>query len=137
MSFPLSFSQRHRYPSSEPGISLDAILKFGHKEFQCKAKIDTGAQYCLFSREVGELLGIEIESGIKITLDTLGGPLIAFGHEITLGTLGLLFNTTVYFGKDNLPRNLLGREGWLRLLRLAIIDYDEEIYLSHYNDWSE
>jgi hypothetical protein len=135
MSFPWNFSQRHKYPALEIGITLDTILKFADQEFQCKAKVDTGAQYCLFEREIGEFLGIDVENGVRRNLGTLAGPLTAFGHEITLGTLGLFFETTVYFSeRENLPRNLLGREGWLRLIRLAIVDYDEELYLSPYDE---
>jgi hypothetical protein len=135
MSFSLNFSQRHIYQSLDTGITLNTILRFGAQEFQCKAKVDTGAQYCLFTREIGELLGIEVENGISRDLGTLTGTLTAFGHEVTLGTSGIFFASTVYFSKnERLPRNLLGREGWLRLLRFAIIDYDEEIYLSRYDD---
>jgi hypothetical protein len=32
----------------------------------------------------------------------------------------------------NLPRNLLGRQGWLRNLKLGIVDYDYLLYLSAY-----
>jgi hypothetical protein len=135
MSFPLHFSQRYKYDSLEDGITLDTILRYGNKEFQGKAKVDTGAHYCLFAREIGEWLEIDVESGIQRELGTLRGAFTAFGHEITLGTLGFFFDTTVYFAKDeNLTRNLLGRHGWLMLLRLAIIDYDAEIYLSRYDD---
>jgi hypothetical protein len=64
-----------------------------------------------------------------------GGSLIAFGHSVTLHTLGLEFDSVVYFAADyGLERNLLGREGWLQKVRLAIIDYDSTIYLSPYNE---
>jgi hypothetical protein len=33
----------------------------------------------------------------------------------------------------NLRRNLLGRQGWLRKLRIAVIDYDNLLYLSVYD----
>ena len=36
----------------------------------------------------------------------------------------------------NLRRNLLGRRGWLQLLRLGIVDYGNELYLSRYDDES-
>ena len=40
----------------------------------------------------------------------------------------------VYFAKHpGLQRNLLGRRGWLRNFRLAVIDYDNLLYLSEYN----
>ncbi len=87
---------------------MDVILRYGENDFQCEAKIDTGAQYCLFSREIGEILGIDIESGIRREFRTLTGTLTAFGHELTIGTLGELFDATVYFAEEyNLPRTFL------------------------------
>jgi hypothetical protein len=51
-----------------------------------------------------------------------------------LQTGELIFQSTVYCAKHpGLPRNLLGRRGWLRNLRLAIIDYDNLLYLSDYH----
>lgn len=64
----------------------------------------------------------------------LTGSLEAFGHQVTLQTGELIFQSTVYFAKyPGVQRNLLGRQGWLRNLRLAIIDYDNLLYLSDYN----
>ena len=46
----------------------------------------------------------------------------------------LAFESRVYFAKHpGLPRNVLGRQGWLRNLRLAVIDYDSLLYLSAYD----
>jgi hypothetical protein len=40
----------------------------------------------------------------------------------------------VYFAKyPGLPRNILGRQGWLHNRRLAVIDYDNLLYLSAYD----
>jgi len=89
----------------------------------------------MFAREIGEDLGLDIEAGAPMTLETLTGKFIAYGHELTLDLLETQFYSTVYFPAERgLRRNLLGREGWLQLVRLAIIDYDEELYLSLYND---
>lgn len=135
MAYQLSFDVRYEYDSLAKGLTLDVALGQGAIQAGCKAKIDTGSQYCLFDRELGEDLGIEIESGQRIELHTLTGSMTAFGHEITLQTLGLTFQTFVYFPLNyNLQRNLLGRQGWLQLVRLAIIDYDNELYLSPYDD---
>ena len=63
------------------------------------------------------------------------GNFVAFGHEIILEGLEEKIHSTVYFASEkNFRRNLLGREGWLQRLRLAIIDYDEELYLSSYDE---
>jgi hypothetical protein len=66
-------------------------------------------------------------------LGGLAGGLDAFGHNVTLQTGDIAFQSFVYFAKyPNLPRNLLGRRGWLRNLRLGLIDYDNLLYLSAY-----
>ncbi len=135
MPFQLSFDLRHKYKSSDDGITVEANLQRGDLFVVADAKIDCGAEVCLFSREIGERLGIEIESGLPKILGTLTGDFLGYGHELTIKTLGLEFQSIVYFSEfENLPRNFLGRNGWLRLVRLAIIDYDEELYLSLYND---
>jgi hypothetical protein len=136
MPFPITFEIQQVYSSVEEGITIPAILVLGNTTVSFQAKIDPGAQVCLFQREIGEELGIDIESGLQIRLGSLtGGSLIAFGHSVTLHTLGLEFDSVVYFAADyGLERNLLGREGWLQKVRLAIIDYDSTIYLSPYNE---
>ncbi len=121
----------------ESGITLETILRHGDRVVHRGAKVDTGSQYCIFSREIGEDLGLEIESGWRQEVQSLAGTLITFGHEITLETLGLEFTTFVLFSEmRKLPRNLLGRSGWLQMVRFAIIDYDQLLYLSLYGDES-
>ncbi len=78
---------------------------------------------------------VEIETGTPKTLSTLTGRLRAFGHEMVLQTLGLEFQTFVYFAKSyEVRRNILGRQGWLQLVRLGLVDYDSELYLSPYDE---
>lgn len=135
MAFQLNFDIRHEYPSHESGITIETVLSRGEKRFLAEAKVDTGAHLCLFERQIGEYLEIEIESGVRKTMTTLAGSFTAFGHEVTLQTLGLTFQTFVYFAADyHIHRNILGRQGWLQLVRLAIIDYDNELYLSPYDN---
>jgi hypothetical protein len=97
--------------------------------------VDCGASVCLFSHEDGLDLGIPIEQGIPLRLHGLTGSLDAYGHEVTLQTGDIAFQSLVYFAKyPGLQRNLLGRQGWLRNLRFAVIDYDNLLYLSPYDD---
>lgn len=62
----------------------------------------------------------------------------AFGHDVFLQAGGLVFESRVYFAKyPGLPRNVLGRQGWLRNLRMAVIDYDSLLYLNTYDSFAE
>ena len=129
--YQLDFQKYSQYDSFESGITVEAILRFGDAETSCFAKVDTGAEICLFRREIGEFLEIVVESGYKKRLSTLVGGLSVFGHNVELETLGLKFETLVYFAEDYaLDRNLLGRQGWLQLIRLGLDDYKSEIYIS-------
>lgn len=134
MSKELSFDHEYRYDDEEEGIPLPIKLTFGGRTVAVTAKVDTGAAVCLFRHEIGLKLGVPIDQGIPITLGGLTGKLEAYGHEVTLQTGELNFQSLVYFAKyPNLPRNLLGRRGWLRNLRLGLIDYDNLLYLSDYD----
>lgn len=130
----LSFSEEVVYKDSEDGIPLEIRLTYAGTQLDVIAKVDTGSAVCLFSYEDGLDLGIPIEQGIRLKLLSLNGSLEAFGHEVTLQSGAIAFQSLVYFAKyPGLPRNLLGRQGWLRNLKLAVIDYDNLLYLSAYN----
>jgi hypothetical protein len=59
-------------------------LSHGEKTLAVWAKVDTGGEVCLFSNEIGSRLGLQVEQGIPTTLDSLGGPIEAFGHSVGL-----------------------------------------------------
>ncbi|PYS63381.1 MAG: hypothetical protein DMF74_10285 [Acidobacteria bacterium] len=68
-------------------------------------------------------------------METLTGVLTAYGHEVVLETLGVQLQTLVYFAEGaEMRRNLLGRQGWLQLVRIGLVDYDSELYLSPYDE---
>src|SRR5215468_8073725 len=133
MSFEITFSKSIPYPDVDGGIQLYVVLSRAEFRATAEAIVDSGGSVCLFSREVGVSLGLNIETGIPKRLDYLGGPIDSFGHEVTLETVGLTFQSTVYFAKyPNLPRNILGRQGWLRNIKLGLVDYENMMYLSKY-----
>jgi hypothetical protein len=134
MEYLLPFAARAEYNQVESGITIEVILQFGLKSATVQAKVDTGAQVCLFQREIGEQLGLNIEHGHPPPLETLAGSLTAYGHEVKMYTLGLEVDSVIYFAADyGLKRTLLGREGWMQKIRLAIVDYDSALYLGHYD----
>lgn len=131
----LTFTQEHHYKDDDGGIPLSVTISYGAITTRVDAKVDPGASVCLFSHEEGLDLGIPIEQGVPLRLHGLAGSLDAYGHEVTLQTGDITFQSLVYFAKyPGLQRNLLGRQGWLRNLRLAVIDYDNLLYLSAYDD---
>lgn len=135
MAYSLSFENCHYYDTGKAGISLPVKLQLGTQETHFEAYVDTGASFCIFERMFGEDLGIQIESGHQITIATATGTFTAYGHTVGLCVLDYKLETIVYFAKDEgFSRNVLGRNGWLNRLRIAIIDYEGQFYLSHYDE---
>ena len=131
MSFTIEFQKKETYRSLDAGITIDVILRYANREQPCPAKVDTGAEFCLFNRTLADVLEIDVESGYREKFSTLGGGIFAYGHEIELETFGLRFQSYVYFAESYaVNRNLLGRQGWLQLVKLGLDDYKSAIYLS-------
>ena len=129
MSYTLDFLHKQVYDSRETGVAINATLRSNDLEVNCLAKIDSGSEVCLFERGIAEAIGIDVEGGYSRLFSTLTGNLTAFGHEVE--TLGLRLQSFVYFPElHSIRRNLLGRHGWLQLVKLALVDYDSTLYLS-------
>lgn len=86
MAFQLSFESQHKYATREGNLNVRTILSTATQQVHCVAAIDTGATVCLFQRELGEALDLDLETGPFIQLSTLTGTLRAYGHEVTLQT---------------------------------------------------
>lgn len=127
----IEFDVVYKYNLHSVGITVPAMLSFGDKTAEIDAKIDTGSTYCVFQRLHGELLDIEIESGLRIEIGTPVGSFSAFGHELTLTVLDIQTFSTVYFAKSEFfDRNVLGRTGWLDRLKLGLIDSEGIVLLT-------
>ncbi len=134
MPHELKFGKLHDYGASSPtdGITLTVELSVGHSLTELIASVDTGASFCIFERGYGTALGLDIEAGMMTRLRTATGTFDAFGHTLTLTTLGYSFDVMVYFAKDeSFKRNVLGRRGWLDQVRLGIIEYEGKLYIGN------
>lgn len=96
MPYQFEFEKKEIYQSLKTGITIDAILRYGNRRYDCSAKIDTGSDACLFEREIADILEIDVENGYREKFGTLTSGLIAYQHDIELETLGLRFQTKVY-----------------------------------------
>lgn len=129
----LEFDQLIRYEDGENGISVNATIGFSDKRVSVKAKVDTGASICIFERKYGEELGLDVESGLFQRVGTAVGSFNTYGFRVGLSVADLELDSMVYFSEDHaIRRNVLGRHGWIEMVRLGIVDYDRMLYLSRY-----
>ena len=134
MAYQLEFEKLVSYDLRKEGISVSVDLQFGNVRVPAEAKVDTGATTCVFGRAVAQGLGIELERGLARRFVTAAGSFIAYGHEVTLTVHGFSFDSLIFFSADEgVSRNVLGRIGWLNRLKIALIDYEGELYLSKYD----
>lgn len=132
MPFNLSFDHFIQYDSGLAGISIGIELT-AEKSVSLQAKIDTGATDCVFSRSVGEELGIDIEKGDLVQFSTATGPFRAFRNEAVLSLLGEELEASVCFAENPaFNRNVLGRHGFLDRVVIGLIDYEGALYLKRY-----
>ena len=119
----LDFTQEYLYSDETDGISIPTHLSYRGKSIVVSAKLDTGAACCLFRDEHAKDLGVPVEEGAYTILDTLGGPLESFGHEVTIQTCGLTFQASSI--SPNIPicdvtclavRAGCENSGWLSLI---------------------
>jgi hypothetical protein len=131
----LDFEKLHAYGSDKEGIEVPITLRVGQSTASFPAQLDTGAAFCVFERGYAETLGLEVESGSPLRFDTVVGSFDAFGHTLTLETLGYAFDVTVYFAAhESFTRNVLGRHGWLDQVKLGVVEYEGKLYLSRYDE---
>lgn len=134
MKYQVQFGTGYKYRDHE-GISLPIALSYGDRKASFRAALDTGASVCVFQRRHAERLGLHLEAGLPTRIATVTGTFSAYAHEVTIDVLEIKVDAMVYFAADPaMPRDVLGRMGWLDRIRLGLIHHDEQIYLSYYDD---
>lgn len=129
----LDFEIEQQYPDDVTGgIVLDVEIA-SSQNVRLKAHVDSGAAHCLFQSVYADLLGLDLDQGVKLSLSVAnGGLIVAYGHEVTMTVLGQTVNSLVYFTKDQgFQRNVLGRQGWFHHFRVALAIYESRIYLGN------
>ena len=131
----LEFTHKESYPSREIGVTLSIQLQCGLESVTIHAKVDTGAQNCIFQREYADILGLELESGVRQEFSTVVGGFTAFGHEITITACGMEVHAMAYFAENGDYRlNVLGLMGWLDRFHIALDHYNATLYLRYAGD---
>jgi len=129
----LNFEKLVNYDPGKTGITVDIEIQLEKSSVNFEAKIDTGAEACIFERIYGEKIGIEIETGERQRFSTVTGAFLTYGHSVTLITSDFEFDSYIFFAHDeSFRKNVLGRHGWLDRVIVGINDYDGKLYLSRY-----
>lgn len=132
--YRLSFAVEHDYSLSE-AITLPVLLRAADEEVRAEAYLDTGSTFCVFRRQLAEMLGMDVESGERVRLSAATGAFTTYGHSLILEAFGLAFETTIYFAEhEDFARNVLGRRGWLDRLRIGLVEYEGRLYVSRYDE---
>lgn len=133
--YQLNFEQFTIYDAGRRGITVDVQIRLLNSAVDFQTKIDTGSEACIFARNFGEKLGLEIETGEEQYFSTVTGSFKTFGHSVNLIVANLEFDSLVFFADDyNFSRNVLGRHGFLDRVIIGINDYDGKLYLNRYEN---
>ncbi|MBS1824708.1 MAG: aspartyl protease family protein [Acidobacteria bacterium] len=125
----LDFAVKHEFSSTTRGIEIDVTFDGGAR---VKAKIDTGAEFCVFQADVASMLELKLDEGEEREFSLAnGGKFKAYGHSLRFWTLESEFDSVIYFSEE-INRNVLGRNGWLNKVRVAFVDHDCLVYLSNH-----
>lgn len=94
MSWSLRFGGRLVCDPGQPSITLPVHLSVGQERLTAPAKLDTGASHSIFSREIGERLGLAVDAGQPLTIETVTGSFRCFGRAVTLAAVDIALDTT-------------------------------------------
>lgn len=132
--FSLDFDKIILFDTGKKGISINTTLKLSSNEISFQSHINTGSSFCIFERRFGEKLSLDIENGPFQNVGTATGVFRVYGFRLTLQVEDFQFDSLVYFAEDeNFKRNVLGRHGFLELVKLGLINYEGKLYLSRYS----
>jgi len=126
--FPADRSEAfpRRQSATRPVIPVTLIN--GDRKVTNLAIIDSGADLCIFHAEIGEQIGIDIESGKVQTFSGITREqLTAYFHNIKIGIGGHEYDCYAGFSRDlaNMPYGLLGQVGFFNLFNI-VFDYNKE-----------
>jgi hypothetical protein len=134
VSYQLHFTELVNYDAGQPSITVPVTLSVRQARVHCGAKVDTGSSNCIFARNLGEELGLDIESGLRLLVGTVTGNFVVYLHEVNVSLASFEFSGLVGFAEDNeFRRNVLGRRGFIEQMTLGLVDYEGKFYLGRYD----
>ena len=134
-SWQITFANRLDYGADDDIVLAITLSSDIANQVLIRAKLDTGSTFCVFQRLYADLLGLDAKRGVPQRINTATESFAAYGHEITLSVGQLEWQGVVYFAEDeNFPVNVVGRRNFLDHLRVGLVDYEQLLYLSSYDE---
>ncbi|MDP3741092.1 MAG: aspartyl protease family protein [bacterium] len=92
---------------------------------QYNALVDSGADFSISHREIGQALGLDVESGDKLTFGGVqkADAATAYLHQITLVVGGWKYTTTVGFS-DEIAEDSYGILGQKGFFDIFVVKFD-------------
>lgn len=109
-------------------------VKHGEREIHYQVLVDSGADICLFSEEVGQELGLDVRSGKTCEVFGVGGKTsIYYLHEIKIIVGGHSYGIQAGFMADVagrvMPYGLVGQKGFFDIFTVKFDLLKEEVEL--------
>lgn len=133
MTATLRFAREHHYAGDTIRLSV-WLRDASGQALHAYAFLDTGASISTFDNGIAPLLGItDLTSGREVTLRVADSrATVGYVHDVRLSILGYELTIPVCFCPD-WPvgtRNLLGMEGFLDQLTIALDHSDRRLYIN-------
>lgn len=127
---PLFLETGSQLPLTPPFPVIEVELSYQGLTKNALSLIDSGSTFSVFSRVLADELGIVVVQGRAQRLSTLGGSLLAYGHDIEIEVMSdIHYKTEALFTEYPIPRNLLGHNGFLDRVAVALRSKYALIYL--------
>lgn len=132
MKFPF-----RRYGRSVLRPVIPIHLKYGTKGLLYGALVDSGADVCLFDRQIGEALGIDVGKGERYEVLGIGGGSAVYRmHEVTLIVAEQKCKVSVGFDENESDTEshygIIGQKGLFDRFRVSFDLLGNEIELRPY-----
>jgi len=121
LEFEHRFNYRPLFLETGSQMALTPPLPVIEIELSYNGLTRTALSFSIFSRVLADELEIEVMQGRVQRLTTLGGTLLAYGHEIEIEIApNLQYKTEALFTEYPVPRNLLGHNGFFDHVAVAL-----------------
>jgi hypothetical protein len=135
MLYTLRFSDKLDYDAGLAGITVPISLELIDRRVNIEAKLDTGASECIMAHQHAMALGIDLEQGWPMSMQTATGRVMTYRHRVTLVVSEYRFDVGICFAADQgLYPSVLGRNGFLDRVNIGLVDYEGKLYLGRYGD---